>query len=255
MFDSLLVPCLPKPAMCAHTSESTSSRVLSIKEPSLPDLHQAHIGPDQSVLASERPDGHKRLPGSERKAQITQATLRLAAEHGLHGVSMSRIAAAVGISNAALYRHFNSRDDILIAAYDLLDERVHRWIESCEAPTAMQRLRGLCESHASLFSVDVEGFNAPMFQFIVWIPRDRVREHVDICHRAVLDAFVEILEQGKAQGVVRADLDSELAVSELYAWIWWEDLSYLAGLDSESTRKRSAEMYGRLLRDIAPASV
>lgn len=198
-----------------------------------------------------RAEVHKRLPGSERKAQIANATLLLAAEYGLHGVSMSRIAAAVGISNAALYRHFNSRDDILIAAYDLLDERVHRWIESSAGPSAMSRLRRLCESHASVFSVDIESFNAPMFQFIVWIPRDRVREHVDKRHRAVLDAFVRILEGGKAQGDVRKDIDSELTISELYAWIWWEDLSYLAGLDPDSTRKRSAEMYGRLLRDIA----
>jgi len=217
----------------------------------LPEAADGHGSPGVAVPAVTRAEVHKRLPGSERKAQIANATLLLAAEYGLHGVSMSRIAAAVGISNAALYRHFNSRDDILIAAYDLLDERVHRWIESSAGASAMSRLRQLCASHASVFSVDIGSFNAPMFQFIVWIPRDRVREHVDKRHRAVLDAFVRILEEGKAQGDVRKDIDSELTISELYAWIWWEDLSYLAGLDPDSTRKRSAEMYGRLLRDIA----
>jgi AcrR family transcriptional regulator len=240
--------------MYAHTSQSTVQGAQSLEERPLPDLEQRRIGSDPRARAARRHDAQKRLPGAERKAQIAQATLQLATEHGLHGVSLSRIAAAVGISNAALYRHFKSRDDILIAAYDLLDERVHHWIGSAEASNAMQRLRQLCKSHASVFSVDLEGFNAPMFQFIAWIPRDRVREHVDVRHQAVLDAFVQILEQGKAQGVVRADLDSELAVSELYAWIWWEDLSYLAGLDPDSTRKRSAEMYGRLLRDIAAPS-
>ncbi|MBC7292919.1 MAG: helix-turn-helix transcriptional regulator, partial [Thermoleophilia bacterium] len=48
----------------------------------------------------------KRLRSADRKAQIVQVTLQLVAQYGLHGVSMSRIAEAVGVSNAALYRHF-----------------------------------------------------------------------------------------------------------------------------------------------------
>jgi hypothetical protein len=39
-----------------------------------------------------------------------------------------------------------------------------------------------------------------------------------------------MLEEGKAQGCVALDLDSEEAVADLFAWIYWEDLSYLEGL-------------------------
>jgi AcrR family transcriptional regulator len=163
---------------------------------------------------------------------------------------MSRIAEAVGISNAALYRHFDSREDILIAAHDRLIERVFAWLNSSRAPNVIDRLREMGRSHAQIFSKDIEGFNAPMFQFITWIPRDRVRDHVVRRRMEMLRWYGELVEEGKAQGSIRNDIETELIVAELFAWIWWEDLSYLEGLDTEVTLTGSANMFDRLLERI-----
>jgi AcrR family transcriptional regulator len=198
------------------------------------------------------PDGQGRRPGSERRAQIVQETLRLVAKHGLAGASMSRIADAVGISNAALYRHFDSREDILIAAHDILIERVFAWLRLSPAGDVMDRLREMGASHARIFSQDIEGFNAPMFQFISWIPKDRVRDHVVRRRVEMLRWYADLIEEGKTQGSVRSDIETDLVVSELFAWIWWEDLSYLEGLDTETTLKGSADMFARLLARISP---
>jgi AcrR family transcriptional regulator len=193
-----------------------------------------------------------RRPGAERRAQIVKETLRLIAEHGLAGASMSRIAEAVGVSNAALYRHFDSREDILIAAHDALIERVFTWLNSSQAPIVMDRLKEMGDSHAAIFSKDIEGFNAPMFQFISWIPKDRVHDHVVRRRVEMLRWYTDLVEEGKAQGSIRTDIETDLIVSELFAWIWWEDLSYLEGLDTEMTLKGSANMFARLLDRIGP---
>jgi TetR/AcrR family transcriptional regulator, fatty acid metabolism regulator protein len=197
-------------------------------------------------------DGQGRRSGSERRAQIVRETLQLVAEHGLAGASMSRIAEAVGISNAALYRHFDSREDILIAAHDALIERVFTWLKSSQAPDVMDRLRQMGDSHAALFSKDIEGFNAPMFQFISWIPKDRVHDHVVRRRMEMLRWYTDLVEEGKAQGSIRADIETDLIVSELFAWIWWEDLSYLEGLDTEMTLRGSANMFARLMARMSP---
>jgi AcrR family transcriptional regulator len=212
-----------------------------------------------SSVARGETDAQGRRPGSERRAQIVQETLRLIAEHGLAGASMSRIAEAVGISSAALYRHFDSREDILIAAHDALIGRVFAWLKSSRAPNVMDRLRDMGDSHAAIFSKDIEGFNAPMFQFISWIPKDRVHDHVVRRRVEMLRWYADLVEEGKAQGDIRGDIETDLIVSELFAWIWWEDLSYLEGLDTEMTLRGSANMFARLLARIAregqPASV
>ena len=56
----------------------------------------------------------------DRKEEIIDATLELAAENGLGTVSMQQIADKVGITKASLYNHFSSRDQIVEAMYDSL---------------------------------------------------------------------------------------------------------------------------------------
>ena len=53
----------------------------------------------------------------DRKEEIINATLALAAENGLGTVSMQQIADRVGITKASLYNHFSSRGEIVDAMY------------------------------------------------------------------------------------------------------------------------------------------
>lgn len=206
----------------------------------------------RSRLARERTGSRvvRRERTADRQVQIAETTLRLVAKHGLPGASLARIAGELGITDAALYKHFASKDEMLMAAFDLLADRVFTWIQSSPGDTVIERLQAMGKSHAQLFSQDIDGFNVPMFQFNVWIPKDRLRQHVDETHRGIQDALARMIEEGKTQGCIRKDIDTEVFVSEIYAWIWWEDLSYLRNLDPTSIAKGSEEMFGRILSDI-----
>ncbi|MER6951609.1 TetR family transcriptional regulator [Nonomuraea sp. NPDC000554] len=58
-----------------------------------------------------------------RRQLIIQAAARLFCERGYHNVGLSDIAAAVGISAPALYRHFRNKEDLLLhAVLDSFDE-------------------------------------------------------------------------------------------------------------------------------------
>ena len=48
-----------------------------------------------------------------RREQIAEAALTLVVQHGLGAVTVRRVAEAVGISAAALYRHYKNKADIL----------------------------------------------------------------------------------------------------------------------------------------------
>jgi AcrR family transcriptional regulator len=209
---------------------------------------QTPSGLDESPVSAA--SGVKRLRGAERRREIAQATLRLIAELGLPGVSMARIAAEIGVTDAALYKHYATKEDILIAAYDILAERVFTWIGAGVGSYPLGRLQEMGRCHAALFSEDLQGFNIPMSQFNVWIPQDRLRAHVNESHRDIIRALVQLIEEGKVDGSLRPDGDSEVIVSELYAWIWWDDLSHLRGIDRASIAKGSAEMFSRILSDI-----
>ena len=59
-----------------------------------------------------------RLSSSQRQEQIVQAALELLAEHSVDRLTTRRVAARIGISQPALFRHFASREEILIAVLD-----------------------------------------------------------------------------------------------------------------------------------------
>jgi AcrR family transcriptional regulator len=79
-------------------------------------------------MARTRPtsgDGVRRRP-KDRKAQIAQASAEAFSTLGYYGVSMEAIASRVGISAAALYRHYKSkyelfRDAVLSLGQQLVD--------------------------------------------------------------------------------------------------------------------------------------
>ena len=58
-----------------------------------------------------------------RKEEIIYATLELAAENGMKGVSMSQIADKVGIKAPSLYNHFRSKDEMIKAMYSFLRDQ------------------------------------------------------------------------------------------------------------------------------------
>ncbi|MCA9510376.1 MAG: TetR/AcrR family transcriptional regulator [Myxococcales bacterium] len=61
----------------------------------------------------------RRPTADERREEIVSAAIRCFAERGFHGTTTRRIAEAVGITEAALYRYFASKD----ALYDAIVER------------------------------------------------------------------------------------------------------------------------------------
>jgi len=69
--------------------------------------------------ASSQP--HRRLPADERRAQILREAARLFGTHGFKGTTTRDVAARVGITEAALYRYFPSKEAMYAA---ILDERM-----------------------------------------------------------------------------------------------------------------------------------
>lgn len=71
----------------------------------------------ESGLASARDDGAtvRRRP-KNRKAQIVRVAAQAFSERGYHPVGVDEIAAEVGISGPALYRHFRNKYALLVAA-------------------------------------------------------------------------------------------------------------------------------------------
>ncbi|MEO5346323.1 MAG: TetR family transcriptional regulator [Magnetococcus sp. YQC-9] len=88
----------------------------------------------------------------ERRLEILRAVMTLL-ERGNRRVTTAELAAQVGLSEAALYRHFTGKDAIFQALIDYLKD--HLFTVSGrfdESDSGMERLRNLLEYHLKFFA-------------------------------------------------------------------------------------------------------
>jgi AcrR family transcriptional regulator len=65
-----------------------------------------------------------RQPTAERRKQIAEAALSIIAEQGLGKFTTAAVAASVGLSDGALFRHFKSKGAIVLAVIQAVEARL-----------------------------------------------------------------------------------------------------------------------------------
>jgi len=68
--------------------------------------------------AAEPPPTGVRMAGDERRRQIVRVAMRLFSERGFRGTTTKEIAQAAGVSEAIIFRHFATKDELYKAIID-----------------------------------------------------------------------------------------------------------------------------------------
>jgi AcrR family transcriptional regulator len=95
-----------------------------------------------------------RLPAAQRRLQIADAILELLGSCSVEAVSTRRVAELVGISQPALFRHFSTRDELLIAAVERVREELAPLAEEAIRAGGIDGIRVLAAGlfhHAKVF--------------------------------------------------------------------------------------------------------
>jgi AcrR family transcriptional regulator len=96
---------------------------------------------------STRPERKRRSDGERSRNAILYQAARLATVEGLSGLSIARLADAVGMSKSGLFAHFGSKEELQLATIETAgvifsDEVVEAALAE---PSAIGRLRALAE--------------------------------------------------------------------------------------------------------------
>jgi AcrR family transcriptional regulator len=95
-------------------------------------------------VSSAPPSTAGRLGSVTRTAaqtRVISAALDLFAEHGVNGTSLQMIADAIGVTKAAVYHQFKTKDEIVFAAIEVEMVKVETAIEAAEADSLSPRGR------------------------------------------------------------------------------------------------------------------
>jgi AcrR family transcriptional regulator len=211
--------------------------------------------PSRGSVRVDKARKQVRMTKEERQKQIAQVTLRLVAKHGVHGATISRIASGVGLSRAALYKCFPNREAMLEAALDLLIARVPRWIARSSGHTVYEHLMDMGNQFGPLGVSEFETFTHPWFQFAAASGTGKLTQELAKRHLVFIRDFAVLIEQGKRDGSIREDADTNLIAWSLMMWAWAADVARLVGLEQVMGTGTEVEIFRRMLGDIAAREV
>src|SRR5437763_2054914 len=105
------------------------------------------MAPDTDDRSPSPPARRRRSDGERSRAAILREAARLATVAGLDGLSLARLAQAVGMSKSGLFAHFGSKEELQLATIDaanaIFDELV---IDPAgEEAAGVRRLRAYVE--------------------------------------------------------------------------------------------------------------
>lgn len=160
----------------------------------------------------------RRKPTADRRREIARTSLRIIGEQGLASLTTATLAAGVGLTTGALYRHFASLDEILI-------ETVRQGIVDIDGtfPDAnlppIERLLALARNRIRLLGGDPGlVWLLRSEQAYVALPPQAVALLRDVVRRS--RAFVlQSLIDGAADGSIRNDIEPELLLVPVVATI------------------------------------
>nr|WP_255574370.1 TetR/AcrR family transcriptional regulator [Austwickia sp. TVS 96-490-7B] len=160
--------------------------------------------------------GRRRRPGYDRESVLAVA-VEVFNTHGYDGTSMGVLARRLGISKAGIYYHVDSKEDLLARACDRalrsLEEALDEVIAS--EGSARDRLELLLRR-----AVQVLHDQLPYVTLLLRVRGNTEVERAALERRRQLDhRCAELVDQARAEGSLRADLDPLLTMRFVYGTV------------------------------------
>ncbi|WP_157037776.1 TetR/AcrR family transcriptional regulator [Photobacterium aquae] len=145
---------------------------------------------------------------SDKKKRILQATEKLLAEYGFHGISMQMVAKEAGVATGTIYRYFEDKDDLLHQLHDhILSYVAHKISQNISDDMPLQqRFRTMWLNIWNMATED----DAPLInrgQFEN-LPRRKCHEQ-RLLEKKMFAQVDQLFEEGKACGLFK-ELDNEI---------------------------------------------
>ena len=192
----------------------------------------------------DRPARRRRSDGERSRATILREAARLATVEGIDGLSIGRLAEAVGMSKSGLFAHFGSKEELQLATIETAGEVFAEQVlePAADAATGLERLQKLADG----FLRHVEGGVFPGGCFFA-----SVAAEMDTHPGPVRDLAVQVTSDWLAQletAVRDAQAEGAIDPSEDPAQLAFELDAYLLLANAQYVISRESTPFDRARR-------
>ncbi len=212
---------------------------------------------DEHPAARATSSRRHRSDGIRSREAILNEAARLATVEGIEGLSLGRLADAVGMSKSGLFAHFRSKEELQLATIETADAIFQAEVvdPALGAAPGITRLRALCE--AFLDHLDRGVFPGGCFFASVAAELDThpgpVRDRALAFVAGWSDHLEAAVTEAQAEHTLDADEDPTQIAFELDAYLLLANAQYVATGDPAAL-DRARRAIERVLRSIAPTA-
>jgi AcrR family transcriptional regulator len=172
------------------------------------------------------------------QTRVLNAALKLISERGVSGTSLQMIADAMGVTKAAVYRQFKTKEEIVIAITEREMGRLEDAIEAAEGEEHSLRAREVLLDRMIDQAIDRRGaFSVPLFDPVII----RLQAEYEPFQRFIERLYAALLgtEAGVEARLHAAVLSSAVSVAVMHP--------LLADVDDDTLRVQLKQMTRRVL--------
>lgn len=145
-----------------------------------------------------------------RQQEIIDVSLDLISEQGIQGLTIKNLSKKIGITEPAIYRHFENKISILIAILDFFKFKSETMFsqEAASKDTSLQRIERIFQGHLRAFERTPSLVNVIFSEEIFRnepILKQKIAEIMDR-NSGVIKAIVA---EGQAKGEIKSDVESK----------------------------------------------
>ncbi|RLD49303.1 MAG: TetR/AcrR family transcriptional regulator [Bacteroidetes bacterium] len=147
---------------------------------------------------------------TDRQIEIIDKSINIIAINGIQGLTIKNLSKEIGISEPAIYRHFESKTDILLAILDNFQEMsmfMNEVIKDMDA-TAIDKIEFMFSKVIDVFSKEPAHISVVFSEELFKnekILKDKIVEIMEVKENVVED----IIYEGQKKGEVRTDIDNK----------------------------------------------
>ena len=164
----------------------------------------------------------KRENAETRRKEIIDAARKLIIRYGIEKLTLKRVAIEVGISEAAIYRHFKNKRDVLFLLVDHIEENlmgdVERGRANIDNHNNLEIIENIFKSHMS-GTEQRKGISYLVIAEIISLGDKKLNERVTNILNKYMGCIKDVILEGIKCGEIKENLNVETAVTVYFGMI------------------------------------
>jgi AcrR family transcriptional regulator len=147
---------------------------------------------------------------SERQTEIINRSIDIIATKGIQGLTIKNLSKEIGISEPAIYRHFESKTDILLTILKNFEEMSSFMNEAMKGGngSAVSKIEFMFTKIIEVFSQEPSHISV-IFSEEMFKNESILKEKIVEIMNSKVKAIEEIIKEGQDKGEIRTDIDNK----------------------------------------------